>query len=335
MSKPGTKSLIWQYFGVKKGSSGEAIDDGTGICRSCRKVVAAKNGNTSNLLTHLRIHHHKQHAEVTAAMRKGKQRAEPVKPAPDQPTLSTIVETAKSYERGGKKWKELTDSVTYCLAKDGLPMYSVEKPGFRQMLKTFDARYSLPSRKYFSGTAIPSLYASERMKVQQEVSSVAYFSGTTDLWSSVGLKPYISYTVHYIDSQWQLQSKCLQTHYLPEDHTSEILASSLTATLESWLLTADKQVCITTDSGSNIVKAAKDLKWPRLSCFGHNLHLAITKSFHHDPRVTRALGLACKIVSAFHTSWKRKRELSKSLLNLEIPDRSLVSVRFMHKLGLQ
>ncbi len=44
------------------------------------------------------------------------------------------METAKSYERGGKKWKELTDSVTYCLAKDGLPMYSVEKSSFRQML---------------------------------------------------------------------------------------------------------------------------------------------------------------------------------------------------------
>ncbi len=92
---------------------------------------------------------------------------------------------------------------------------------------------------------------------------------------------------------------------------------------------AEKQVCLTTDSGSNIVKAARHLQWPRLSCFGHNLQLAITRSLDHDPRVSRALGLARKIVSAFHCSWKRKRELSKSLLNFNIPDRSLVSVRLL------
>ena len=206
-------------------------------------------------------------------------------------------------------------------------MYTVEKSGFRKMLKTFDAKYQLPSRKYFSETAIPSLYSSVREKVMEELSSVEYFSGTTDHWSSVGLKPYISYTIHYIDDQWQLQSKCLQTHFLPEDHTSGVLVDSLTTTFESWMLTAEKQVCLTTDSGSNVVKAARDLKWRRLSCFGHNLHLAITKSLDHDSRVSRALGLTRKIVSVFHCSWKCKRELSKSLLNLNIPDRSLVSVR--------
>ncbi len=329
VSKPGTKSVVWQYFGLKKGSGGEAIDDGSGICRSCRKTVAAKHGNTSNLLAHLRIHHGKLHAEVTAAMKRSKQRAEPVKLPANQSTLTEVVETAQSYERKGGKWKELTESVTFFLAKDGQPMYTVEKPGFRRMLKIFDARYQLPSRKYFSGTAIPNLYSSVRQKVQEELSSVDSFSGTTDLWSSVGLKPYISYTIHYIDSQWQLQSKCLQTHFLPENHTSEVLADSLMTTLESWMLMAEKQVCLTTDSGSNIVKAARDLQWPRLSCFGHNLQLAITRSLDHDPRVSRALGLARKIVSAFHCSWKRKRELSKSLLNFNIPDRSLVSVRLL------
>ena len=74
----------------------------------------------------------------------------------------------------------------------------------------------------------------------EELSSVEYFSGTTDLWSSVGLKPYISYTSHYIDDQWQLQSKCLQTHFLPEDHTRDVLVDLLTTTFESWMLNSRK-----------------------------------------------------------------------------------------------
>lgn len=34
-------------------------------------------------------------------------------------------------------------------------------------------------------------------------------------------------------------------------------------------------VCITTDNGANIVKAASLNNWTRLQCFGHRLHLAI------------------------------------------------------------
>ena len=41
-----------------------------------------------------------------------------------------------------------------------LPVYTVEKPGFVNLLKQFDPQYELPSRKYFSKTAIPKLYES-------------------------------------------------------------------------------------------------------------------------------------------------------------------------------
>ena len=96
----------------------------------------------------------------------------------------------------------------YFLARDGLPMHTMEKSDFHQLLKTFDAKYQIPSWRYFSETAIPHLYSSVREKVMEELSSVEYFSGTTDLWSSVGLKPSQFITLN----QWQLQSKCLQAH---------------------------------------------------------------------------------------------------------------------------
>ena len=74
--------------------------------------MSAKHGNTSNLLAHLRIHHSNLHAEVTATMKGGKQRVEPGK-RQNQQTLTQIVEVAQSYERTGKKWKELTESVAF------------------------------------------------------------------------------------------------------------------------------------------------------------------------------------------------------------------------------
>ena len=80
-----------------------------------------------------------------------------------------------------------------------LPLYTVAKCGFRAMLKKFNSRYELPSRN--------------------ELSSIQYFSVTTDLWSSPAMEPYMTYTVHYINADWELFA--LQASFTPEDHTGE------------------------------------------------------------------------------------------------------------------
>ena len=206
-----------------------------------------------------------------------------------------------------------------------LPLYSVEKQGFKRMIASFDECYELPSHKYFSRTAIPALYNLTREAVAVEVQQAEFFSATTDLWSSEGLCPYMRYTVHYINKEWQLSSKCLQTTFLPQDHTGENLAEAFTETLTSWGLHAENQVCLTSDSGSNIVRAAGILKWIRLACFGHNLHLAVTNSLNKDPRCNRALGVARKITSAFSMSWKRRRDLAQAQIELKLPQHSLIT----------
>lgn len=61
----------------------------------------------------------------------------------------------------------------------------------------------------------------------------------------------------------------------------------------------------TTDNGTNIVAVMRDLKWNRLSCFGHNLHLTITNSIKDDSRVTQAIDIAHRIIKHSHTAGKR------------------------------
>ena len=95
-------------------------------------------------------------------------------------------------------------------------------------------------------------------------------------------EPYISFTVHYIDDAWALRSRCLQTLLIPEDHTAENIAESLQSTLESWGLSDNQLTGFTNDNGRNIVKAARDMGWQRLSCFGHNLDLAIMSSLKSE-----------------------------------------------------
>ena len=127
-----------------------------------------------------------------------------------------------------------------------------------------------------------------------------------------------------IDSCWEMKCRCLQTQFLPQDHTREHLAEAMESTLDSWGLPKNKQVCLTTDNGRNIIHATERLKWTRLACFGHNLQLAITNSIKDDHR--RCSRVCHKVVSAFSQSWKRKRDLSKAQINLGLKQRSLVTV---------
>ena len=64
----------------------------------------------------------------------------------------------------------------------------------------------------------------------------------------------MSYTVHFITDSWEYRNLCLQTAFLPSDHTGDNLAEALT-TLESWSLKEEQQICITTDSGASQQKA--------------------------------------------------------------------------------
>ena len=188
-----------------------------------------------------------------------------------------------------REHKELTKSVACCLARDMLPLSTVDKPGFHAMLQKFNPRYQLPTRKHFTKVAIPRLVSEVRGNIECQIASgeLEYFSATTDLWTLVSGDPYITLTCHFIGHSWELKSLCLQTHYIPEDHTAENISGVLAETLQQWKLEDNRLVGITTDSGSNIKLACELLHWNRLSYFGHNLNLTVGKGLN-DSWVQRA-----------------------------------------------
>ncbi|KAL0170634.1 hypothetical protein M9458_035230, partial [Cirrhinus mrigala] len=234
-------------------------------------------GNTTNLFHHLKKHHPNDHtesmkmrADATPSTSRASSGA-----VPKQKSIVSSFVAITPYERCSKRSKDITRAVSNFLAKDMMPLSTVEQDGFRKLVKVLDSRYELPGRKYFSKTALPQLYEECRGKLENNLRNVRYFATTTDLWSSRTSEPYLSLTIHYIDEDWGLQSRCLQTAYFPDDHTAEILSAGLEDALASWGLSEDRQVCITTDNGANIVKAVSLKNWTRLQCFGHRLHLAI------------------------------------------------------------
>lgn len=322
VEKKNTKSPVWRYFAFEADTDGKPKDIDKPKCKLCQEDITARFGNTSNLYTHIR----NKHPSIYTSLAKERQESSSSTRcnSSSQTSVTALFEKSRKFDRNSREHKELTRSVTTCLAKDMLPLSTVDKPGFRAMISKFNPRYDLPTRSYFSRIAIPALYQEVREGLQSSLRSVDidHFSGTTDLWSSSAMEPYLSYTIHYVTSSWELTSHCLQAHYMPEDHTGMNLQDALSQTLLNWELDATKLVALTTDSGSNIVLACDLLHWRRLSCFGHNLDLAIQKGIA-DGRVERVLRVCRQIVSSFSYSWKRRRELAEEQDKRNLPKHKL------------
>lgn len=147
------------------------------------------------------------------------------------------------------------------------------------MIKALDPNYELPGHKYFSRIAIPYLYN----KVEQDVQVQENCSVTTNMWSSVSVTPLMFLTVHIIPPEWKYLSKCLQTTYFPESHTGTDIAYALRDKLQEWQLDERKLVAITIDNAAYIAALIRSSQWgPHSTCFGHNLHLAVTNAVQDE-----------------------------------------------------
>ncbi|XP_062404697.1 E3 SUMO-protein ligase ZBED1-like [Sardina pilchardus] len=92
--------------------------------------------------------------------------------------------------------------------------------------------------------------------------------------------------------------------------------------LEDWGISKNAVVSVTTDNAANM-KAAFKTETVWMSCFGHNLNLAIGKSLKID-RVDVAIKACRSVVQGFNHSWKRRRELAKIQMEMNIPQHTLV-----------
>ena len=314
VSKPRTTASVWKHFGFEPDENGNPKNPDRPTCRTCYLEVSAKDGNTTNLYSHLRNKHPKEFSEVSKDVRTATSL---------QSKLPQLFKHAQAIPTTSREHKELTKAIALCLAKDMLPIYTVEKPGFKSMIHQFNPRYQLPGRMHFNRVALPALASDVTADIERELASnLCFFSGTTDLWTSGAGDPYLSFTCHFIDPYWELKSYCLSTQYLPEDHTAHNIKEALSETLHLWKLDRSHLVALTTDSGSNVKAACELLCCRRLSCFGHNLNFSVEKGLD-ERRVKRTLKICKSAVASFSRSWKKQRDLTQVQNEKNLPNHKL------------
>ena len=134
LPKPKSTSLVWDHFWFKLNETGLKLQrKDSVVCRLCKCSVEAKGGNTSNLFSHLRVHHPLKFREFEGHTERKDSSSQPkaTKQATNQLTgqqgIVSTLQMRQKYDKKSKKWHQLTDSVTFCLAKDMIPLYIVQR----------------------------------------------------------------------------------------------------------------------------------------------------------------------------------------------------------------
>jgi len=204
------------------------------------------------------------------------------------------------------------------MCADMQPYNSVEKKGFKHLLSVLCLSFEPPSRKYYSDHKIPQLYEDVKNCIKEKLKGVSYLALTTHCWTSGNGHPFIGLTAHIINEEWEFESFCLACTSLNIDHNSFNIKNSIKQILLDWDIDESKIAGITTDCGSNILKAVELMSFNHVPCFGHVLNTGVTNAFSLQP-VKYCTENAVKVRSVFHYSSKMKRALLNEQTNLDLP----------------
>src|SRR3954464_4769570 len=163
------------------------------------------------------------------------------------------------------------------LVKDNRPISICNDEGFMEFIHEFDPNYQCPSDKTIQqllAEAYNQIKVVLTKKFNEEIISCSI---TTDLWTARSRNGYIGVTCSFIDTNFEICEAILAVQYVPYPHTGDNICQVLRDIISNWNLTG-KVFTMTTDNGSNMVKAGKLMnELIRLSCTAHTLQLVVGK----------------------------------------------------------
>ena len=279
------------------------------------------------MIVHLQYRHLAEYNEHVSLLKsKPSEQTKVAKLPKGQPSIEVSFGKLMPLAQSSTRWKNLTSVVSQFLARDLVPIDTVNDPGFRKMLKMFEPRYALPDWITFSRHYLPSLYHKQSAIVSEKMASgLKYFAVTTDCWTSRAQHSFMSLTVHYISAEWNLQSHMLETGEITAEHTAVNLSIYLQECLDRWNLQSTQVSAAVTDNASNITAAIGKMEWVHFGCFSHTLQLGVQKAIYLT-EVSRAFGRARKLVGHFHSSVKSTNVLRQKQQNLRHNQHKLIQV---------
>lgn len=98
----------------------------------------------------------------------------------------------------GEKGKAITNAIMFMITKDNLPLNTVEKVGFKHLMKTTCPLYKIPAETQFT-KLIEGKYIAMKQIMKNKLNSASSVCLTTDIWTEMmRVKSYLGITCHFI-----------------------------------------------------------------------------------------------------------------------------------------
>lgn len=111
-------------------------------------------------------------------LRRAAEIQQPNTPWPPQHTrakLAASFSRGVQYARSDSKWKRITEAVAFYKAKDQVPIYTVEKDGFKNLLRVIGSHGELLSCKHFGSVVLPAMHNTTHTRVTEQLEEVAFY----------------------------------------------------------------------------------------------------------------------------------------------------------------
>ena len=286
------KSEVWEFF-VKK--------DKSALCKICNKEYAYHRG-TSNLRDHLTRAHPSK-----------------LKSPPNQSSLDPYLSHSKCSETRAKR---ITEHIVDMVVRDLRPAALVEGAGFKALMNYIEPGYRVPTATHIA-EVVRQKFINGKDSMKQYLESELHFMAiTTDIWTSRANDAYLSLTMHFVDSSWDMISCVLATAPFPEHHTTVNIVDKVKQVVEKYNIEINRLLAVVHDQCSNMQLAGEMLcelseNCQSLSCSAHRLQLCVEEGLAISS-IAQAIGAAKKLVahfrhSALATSELRKRQEAMSI----------------------
>ncbi|XP_053346541.1 zinc finger BED domain-containing protein 4-like [Clarias gariepinus] len=304
-------SKVWEYFEKVK-------DDPKKVkCKLCQQLLSYHT-TTTNMAYHLKRLHPQFHDDSS-----GSTSASAAAPRLTQKKIDLRPPLSE------KRKKEITEKIAEFVALDMRPVRIVEGEGFKELLRTLEPGYTVPTRATVMDV-VHTKYLSIRSDIYMAIQDCEAVSFTTDIWTSLQMEAYLTVTSHFITGDWRLESFVLETKKMEDSHTADHIARELTEIICEWDIPSSKIVSVVHDNAANMVACTNQLvqqpRWGKMKgvrCAGHTLQLCINSALKQDP-ICRTVAAARRLVSYFKKSAKATTALQDQQKQQNVPQHKLV-----------
>jgi hypothetical protein len=246
-------------------------------------------------------------------------------PVKKQRTLQEVYEKKIKFTPKDPRAVKIDTLIAEMICLDLQPISIVEDKGFLRLLKHFEPRYSVPSRKTFSERILPKMYQNVLTQVKLDLLQANHVAITTDMWTSVANCDFMAVTAHfYCPKKNTMVHKCLECVPFPEiSHTAVNIRNFLEKVFEEWNI-QDSIVGIVRDNGPDITAALNSSKYTAYPCVAHTLQLVVKDGCVDHPKINNVVKKAKKVVGSFKKSAKNTKVLKSLQKQLNLPEHRLI-----------